>query len=235
MEVLQVNYHQVWRALAKTLIGKSRYCPTMLILFSLLKAVGYVAYEHIIQIYNIPFQIQIEEKVNQDKEKVNFDCVFSSFFTRVIYFKNLMKKKCWITRFNWYYLAIYWPSNGHSILSSELINSIRHSFASIFIISHYFLSKNQNLNLHFLLARDLQGERDHHFHLLPSSIIVSWDSFSQSFGKKLLNLLFSTHFFIIFMQSPYVWFQNLFFILWSLRLQDLNLSSLTISWKLHLR
>jgi len=58
---------------------------TKLILFSLLKAVGYVASVHIIQIYNIPFQIQIEEKVNLDSG-------FSSSF--------MMKKKCWITRFN---------------------------------------------------------------------------------------------------------------------------------------
>jgi len=62
----------------------------------------------------------------------------------------------------------------------------------------------------------------------------SLEPHSQSLCKKLLKLFFSSHFFITFMQSPYAWFQ-FFFICWSLRLQDPNLCSLSILWKLHLR
>ena len=86
------------------------------------------------------------------------------------------------------------------VVSSELINRIRHSFASLLIISYHFLSKNQNLNLHFLLlAWDLQWGRHHHFYLLPSSIVVSdfrllLLNLSYEALKSLLFYLFVHHF-----------------------------------------
>ena len=154
--------------------------------------------------------------------------VFTIFsYAYFIHFKLKIQKQ------NYLLMATFGTSNMpnvHSSLSSDFINSNRHRFASLLIISHHFLSKNQNLNLHFLLLTwDLQGQRYHHFHLLPSSIVVSWDSFSQCFGKKFLNLFFSTHFFIIFMQKPLCLVPRKNFILWTLILQDLSFFLLTIS------
>ena len=121
---------------------------------------------------------------------------------------------------------------GHSSFSIEHINSL----ASFFIISHHFLSKNQNLDLFLLyLAWDLQGGRDHHFHLLSSSILISWDSFSQRFGKKFLKLSYLLIFHHFHAKLLCLGSKICFSSFGSLRLQDLSFCSLTISWKLHSR
>ena len=91
-------------------------------------------------------------------------------------------------------------------------------------ISLFSLKKTKIWNLHLLpLAWDFQGKRCHNsLLLLRSSILVFLRLLLSKLWKEALKPLFSSHFSTIFVQSSYIWFQNLFFILWSSRLQYLN-------------
>ena len=101
--------------------------------------------------------------------------------------------------------------------------------------SPFSLQKSKLGTSFFPILHEIFKEEEATIFIFFQAPSYCFDFFSQSLGKKPLNLSFPSNFFLIFMKNSYLRFQIYFSSFGSLRLQHLSFFSLTILWKLHSR